>query len=535
PSRRAAHPASTARVRQRNSPNDTGRLEWARRTNEQDTIREGAPVELLCCPRNYDEIQWFRVNETTQELVRLPDNLYSSLVHLRDDNRTLAAGRAGMQRRDAGLYLCRAFNYSGGGDSLNHTILLIPKLNIDEEKVLEKIYEERTQRLGDPVQFTCSITSEQPVVWFHQYGYVEKFPHYDAEGNELTNVKVKAVQYLSGPNKVIGQTVTIDPIELENFGTYICYWKKSKVRYFILKEGGYRKELKVTVVCLITLFIIFAVLGPLCWYWRIELRLFWKDRFGKLEENDDKVYDVFVSYDAEDAPFVLGTLVPVLEDHFRYRCFAWERDSIAGDYRTMELFVQEFTINERIPETLVQSVRDSRRFLMILSPALLENRWCTFALHVALKAVLQLQLHIICIKLHDIDWAQVQLADKSANETIRQVLHVVRTVVWEPSKGQSRTLRNQQIVAVKDKSLLSFSKFIKRKNDMPDEDIKAPGRSRFWRKLRLYLPPRRTLPLLSKPPASPTSTKSLLSLPHGFKKISVNSKGEVVLGIKNTF
>jgi len=52
-----------------------------------------------------------------------------------------------------------------------------------------------------------------------------------------------------------------------------------------------------------------------------------------------------------------------------------------------------------IPEIYTMKIRSSRRFLMILSPALAVNNWCTYALYVAIEAMLNLHSKIICVVL----------------------------------------------------------------------------------------------------------------------------------------
>jgi len=46
---------------------------------------------------------------------------------------------------------------------------------------------------------------------------------------------------------------------------------------------------------------------------------------------------MFVCYDPADAEFALGVLVHTLEKVYHYRCFVYERDSVAGDceYQTL--------------------------------------------------------------------------------------------------------------------------------------------------------------------------------------------------------
>jgi hypothetical protein len=56
--------------------------------------------------------------------------------------------------------------------------------------------------------------------------------------------------------------------------------------------------------------------------------------------SDNKEYDVFVCYDQTDTEFALGVLVHTLEKVYHYRCFVYERDSVAGDckYKSIKQF-----------------------------------------------------------------------------------------------------------------------------------------------------------------------------------------------------
>lgn len=135
---------------------------------------------------------------------------------------------------------------------------------------------------------------------------------------------------------------------------------------------------------------------------------------------DDKEYDIFVCYDQADAEFALGVIVHTLEKVYHYRCFVYERDSVAGDckchtpgqfyiylhmniYKCKYNFIATKNITKALvsgmPEIYTMKIRSSRRFLMILSPALAVNSWCTYALYVAIEAMLNLHSKIICVVL----------------------------------------------------------------------------------------------------------------------------------------
>jgi len=234
--------------------------------------------------------------------------------------------------------------------------------------------------------------------------------------------------------------------------------------------------------------------------WRLEIRLFWKDRFGKLE-NDDKEYDVFVCYDPADAEFALGVLVHTLEKVYHYRCFVYERDSVAGDW---------------IPEIYTMKIRSSRRFLMILSPALAVNSWCTYALYVAIEAMLNLHSKIICVVLQDIPWKNLKTANGTSNHTLQQVLRVVKKVYWESAV----TERLNPVLKIR-----SFERYTPHTSNMSDSNhgnseesltrvlngskeniINSTkhgntgvhlGSRKFWTSLRINLPSKRPIDMMA--------------------------------------
>lgn len=45
-----------------------------------------------------------------------------------------------------------------------------------------------------------------------------------------------------------------------------------------------------------------------------------KDRFGKMDENDNKNNDVLIVYSSKDSEVALGVLLPCLESKYYYKC-----------------------------------------------------------------------------------------------------------------------------------------------------------------------------------------------------------------------
>nr|CAD7609633.1 unnamed protein product [Timema genevievae] len=213
--------------------------------------------------------------------------------------------------------------------------------------------------------------------------------------------------------------------------------------------------------------------------------------------DNEKEYDAFVCYDQDDTDFALGVLVPTLERKYHYHCFAYERDCNAGDI---------------IPETYSTNVNISRRFIMVLSPSLARNKWCTYALYMAIEAMLNLHSKIICIILQDIVWTQDEISDDT---TLQQVLRVVKKVRWtdDPVNTDSVPINITDSPVLQRAPSLTDSSSDILKQTILKQTPSSPGSAKFWTSLRVLLPPRRPVQLRKSVPLTviESSTASVLN------------------------
>lgn len=183
--------------------------------------------------------------------------------------------------------------------------------------------------------------------------------------------------------------------------------------------------------------------------------------FQPFEEDDGREYDAFVSYASADLDrqFVIQTLVPRLEGRMCFTLCIHQRNFVAGLY---------------ITDNITDSVKKSRRTLLIISPAFVSSTWCKFEYQMALQEMLHEKHRILPIIIGDVS----QLKGKM-DDTLKSILN---TVTWL---------------------------------EYPGKDASDQEQEKFWKRLSLSLPKKR--PDQSEPAVgksclvSPSSTTSNVS------------------------
>lgn len=141
--------------------------------------------------------------------------------------------------------------------------------------------------------------------------------------------------------------------------------------------------------------------------------------FQPYEDNDDKVWDAFVSYksDGADEDFVLHKLQPVLEEQLGFRLCLHYRD---------------FVIGAAIFENIIEAINNSRRTILVLSPRFLSSEWTRYEYQVALQEMLKKKHRIIPVILEDIS----EMED--VDETLKQILSSITYIKWPESEKKQK-------------------------------------------------------------------------------------------------
>ncbi|KAK3734806.1 hypothetical protein RRG08_063652 [Elysia crispata] len=144
--------------------------------------------------------------------------------------------------------------------------------------------------------------------------------------------------------------------------------------------------------------------------------------FQAFEEDDDRDFDAFVSYSSADFDhqFVLQVLTPRLEGQMCFSLCLHHRDFLAGQY---------------ISQNISESVKRSRRTIMVVSPAYVSSDWCRFEFQMALQEMVSQKHRILPILLDD-----VSSLKKDMDETLRKVLEAVTWIKYPGSDASNKEL-----------------------------------------------------------------------------------------------
>ena len=143
-----------------------------------------------------------------------------------------------------------------------------------------------------------------------------------------------------------------------------------------------------------------------------------------MEENF--TYDVFVSSAEEDEAWVLEELLPMLEGRLALRVCFHKRDFVPG---------------KNILNNIVDSMKSSKKFLMIFSKDFAASRWCQFELDLCLGQVFDNDDDLIVTCLDDV-------ASRDVTSTMTAVLRTTTYIQWPQDPGAVASFWNSLEIAL---------------------------------------------------------------------------------------
>lgn len=162
---------------------------------------------------------------------------------------------------------------------------------------------------------------------------------------------------------LVSSVLGINLTRAEDFGTFTCSLQNVSSSSFTLWRAGLAGHVAAVLASLLALLalLLVALLYVRC---RLNVLLWYQDKYGEVEMNDGKLYDAYISYSdsPEDRKFVNFILKPQLERHRGYKLFLDDRDLLPRAEPSADLLV---------------NLSRCRRLVVVLSDAFLGRAWCS--------------------------------------------------------------------------------------------------------------------------------------------------------------
>ena len=174
-----------------------------------------------------------------------------------------------------------------------------------------------------------------------------------------------------------------------------------------------KRETSTTVISSVVSFLIILTIVSVIYQhrWHIRLMLAFRGHgeiMRRRLQEENFTYDVFVSSAEEDEAWVLEELLPTLEGRLGLRVCFHKRDFVPG---------------KNILNNIVDSVKGSKKFLMVFSKDFAASRWCQFELDLCLGHVFDNDDDLIVTCLDDV-------ASRDLTNTMTAVLRTTTYIQW---------------------------------------------------------------------------------------------------------
>ncbi|XP_077177367.1 single Ig IL-1-related receptor isoform X2 [Paroedura picta] len=210
----------------------------------------------------------------------------------------------------------------------------------------------------------------------------------------------------------ISSTLDVNVTSDENYGVFACLVRNSTAVFNLQKSGEAAGHLGAVLAAfvILTLLLLMSVTYVKC---RLNVLLWYRNRYGDLEINDGKLYDAYVSYanSTDDRKFVNFIMKPQLENRYGYKLFLDDKDVLP---------------NSEPSADLIMNVSRCRRLIVVLSNAYLEQEWCNSNFREGLWRLLELSQRPIFVAFE----SQYREIAHPAIDLLKQHKSTVTLLIW---------------------------------------------------------------------------------------------------------
>ncbi|XP_071481863.1 interleukin-1 receptor accessory protein-like 1, partial [Diadema antillarum] len=239
---------------------------------------------------------------------------------------------------------------------------------------------------------------------------------------ELVPEDERALEKFSYNNRTSkGSCITISNVTDAQYGNYSVhcgniYSGDAAVEVlWLLREFRPDEEVPLQIFAVFLLVVLLALIALLYQAVKIDIQLAYKEKFGKHEMEDGKLYDAYISYSRTNSDR-------------RHAMYLYEKLSGLGYSVSME--DRTFDFGEAIADEISRSLQSSRRCIILLSPDYVQHRFMTFEMSQCLDAERQTKKHIIPLFLCD-----TREEDIARDRTLSHIVSSHARLNWHAPDG----------------------------------------------------------------------------------------------------
>lgn len=253
-------------------------------------------------------------------------------------------------------------NYTCVKGKLSYTVNLIVK-ELNCSKKPEFIPDGGRTTLYRNVGSTVKMNCTARIQWHPHDVHCDTGLHWSKEGHNLTHHPLMTIStWVLGSGELMVSSVLEIPLkDEEDFGPYICTVRNVSAEFDV--QSAYNPSHTAAVIGATVVLILLSVTALVYLKCHLNIKLWYRNLYGDYELSDGKLYDAYISYvnNDHDRKFVNFILKPHLENKNAYKVHVNDNDILPGAEPSAEL---------------IMNMSRSRRLIIVLSYAYLEQDWC---------------------------------------------------------------------------------------------------------------------------------------------------------------
>ncbi|XP_067902196.1 single Ig IL-1-related receptor isoform X3 [Heterodontus francisci] len=240
-----------------------------------------------------------------------------------------------------------------------------------------------TLSIGSWLVLNCTVK----LLYDQKFNWCDPSIEWSKDGHMITNSSkytcTEETRFNNNASeKFLSSLLNVNVTDEGDYGIFSCLIRKEFATFTLQRENN-ASHVPAVLGALLVLFALLLA-GLLYVKCRLDLQLWYRNKYGEFEVSDGKLYDAYVSYMSadDDRKFVNFILKPHLENRYGYKLHLDDHDILPGSEPSAEL---------------IMNVSRCRRLIVVLSKAYLEQEWCRLNFREALWQLLDLSRRPIFI------------------------------------------------------------------------------------------------------------------------------------------